>query len=131
DRWHIGEMVYGPKYRGTSIITPAHQWIIEQRINRMGGTMVVMLPDEITTRERLMSRGDDMIAPDDLVDIFMGYRNASSYIQNMCVTSGPPSLDEQVAHPWNMLHTAHAIRSCSTMSWVDRVPTFIGGEYTS
>jgi len=61
DRWHLGEMVYGPLYRGESKITPAMNLFIDLFLDSRGACRMWMdTPYEIVSK-RLSDRGEDFL----------------------------------------------------------------------
>jgi hypothetical protein len=64
DRWHLGELIYGPLYREKSAIDePTLRWI-EQWLASRGAelTLVTNTLDEVT--RRLEARGEDFLQPE-------------------------------------------------------------------
>jgi hypothetical protein len=75
DRWHLGEMIYGPMYRGGSIVDDIARWHIEAFLQAKGATQIVLtLPDHVVER-RLATRGDDMVDPAKVATIQQRYRD--------------------------------------------------------
>lgn len=40
DRWHLGEMIYGPAYRGKAGLTKEQFWAVEQYLYDMGAILI-------------------------------------------------------------------------------------------
>lgn len=73
DRWHWGELVYGPIFRKMSRMTVNEFKFIEQYLNLCGALVVSMtLPKEVIV-ERLKTRGDDMVKAQHVDRILRGY----------------------------------------------------------
>ena len=62
DRWHLGEIVYGPLYRGGSGLTAEQFWAVEQYLDERGAIVVLCngRTEELVTR--LRARGEDPVA---------------------------------------------------------------------
>lgn len=69
DRWHVGEMFYGPKLRGQAALSPAQISHIEMLLMSLGAVRVIVdTPADVIA---MRSAGDDshlLIAPEDLVE---------------------------------------------------------------
>ena len=63
DRWHLGELVYGPLYRGKSRITPAMFLYIEAFLTSTAAIRVIMDTRYETIIHRLDQRGEDFLLP--------------------------------------------------------------------
>lgn len=73
DRWHLGELVYGPIFRGRSQLSLAQRDWIDGYLKSMGAVMIHLTatPDELCYR--LAKRGDDMVRADHVPAILAGY----------------------------------------------------------
>jgi hypothetical protein len=63
DRWHLGEMVYGPMLRGVSKVTPAILQHIEMFLDARGALKLVVTAPLDEIQHRLSIRGEDLIPP--------------------------------------------------------------------
>lgn len=61
DRWHVGELVYGPLYRGVSKLTPAMTRHVELYLDKLGAYKVVVSENIHVINKRLKSRGEDFL----------------------------------------------------------------------
>jgi len=61
DRWHVGELVYGPLYRGSSKLTEPMRKHVEMYLDRLGAHKVVVSAPIATIQERLRLRGEDFL----------------------------------------------------------------------
>lgn len=77
DRWHIGEAIYGPMYRGKSQLTRADRLHIELFLAGRGALLVLMTQMPNVIRERLKRRGDDMVTEDQVDEIAARYLDVS------------------------------------------------------
>jgi len=59
DRFHLGESVYGPIYRGTPRLDPSAVWLIEERLLDRGCLLVLMEddPEALVSRFRELDEG--------------------------------------------------------------------------
>lgn len=72
DRLHVGEQVYGPIYRGKGM-APAEWEHVNGWLNRLGCVTVFVMPPIDEVKENLGNRGDDMVLPPHLDQIYRGY----------------------------------------------------------
>lgn len=61
DRWHVGELIYGPLLRGSSQLTPAMKKHVDLLLLKLGAVKVFMDTDFETTVTRAYGRGEDLI----------------------------------------------------------------------
>lgn len=73
DRWHIGEMIYGPIYRGSSKVGPYEHGLLESLLFSIGAAKVVMSPGISTVRKRLGDRGEDFLMAEHLKQVYDFY----------------------------------------------------------
>lgn len=87
DRFHLGEVVYGPILRGGSGLAPAQLLHVQKFLESRGAITVVLLPSFETITERYKAIGDDMLSFDQITDAYVRY--------NLLVGSG--EANQQVA----------------------------------
>jgi thymidylate kinase len=73
DRWHWGELVYGPIYRGKSELSPAGLWHVDKFLDAKGGVMVLMDSSAGTVRERLATRGEDFLKDEHVEEVIAAF----------------------------------------------------------
>lgn len=73
DRWHAGDPIYGPRYRGFSRLTPEGSMHVEMTLRSLGAVRVMCLPNLDTVTERVRRDGDWYIDPADLPRIHAEY----------------------------------------------------------
>lgn len=73
DRWHLGELVYGPIFRGRSQLTLEQRCWIEGYLRTMGAVMIHLTAAEAELKRRLAERGDDMVKAEHVPAILAGY----------------------------------------------------------
>lgn len=75
DRWHWGECVYGPIFRGKNDLDGQREWLDKELARRDGGAVVVLLDgDDDVIENRVRTRGDDFIEVDHTREILARYR---------------------------------------------------------
>ncbi len=73
DRWHVGEMIYGPIYRGSSIVTPQIENDIEKQLDKMEAVKIMLLPPLSVVKKRLAARGDDFLQSEHIDEVYDFY----------------------------------------------------------
>lgn len=73
DRWHWGELVYGPLLRNRSAIDEAQLDYIDHTLNKLGAVLAYLAPPKALVLQRLKERGDTLIRPVLIPDIMSGY----------------------------------------------------------
>ena len=63
DRWHLSELIYGPIYRGESLIDEEMFDQIETALNHLGVIRIVVSPGLTEVSKRLKARGEDFLKP--------------------------------------------------------------------
>ncbi len=66
DRWHWGELVYGPLYRGGSKLTKAGFRHVELFLRSRGAVPILCNVETETVRARLYARGEEFLRPEHL-----------------------------------------------------------------
>lgn len=94
DRWHLGELIYGPLLRGSSAFTRESLAHVEKVLQTRGALLVVLDGDAAEIRGRLRRRGDDLVAVDQIDGILAAYRDVETQLprynirdQNLAVTA--------------------------------------------
>lgn len=75
DRWHIGELVYGPIYRGGSKITLGDALRVQMAMKRRGLVPIYMTASYETVRSRFISDGEKFSKVEDITAILNGYHD--------------------------------------------------------
>lgn len=73
DRWHVGEMIYGPLYRNESKVTGEWNIAIEALLDKLGAVKVVMKPSLDVVRSRLANRGEDYLQDHHVEEVYNFY----------------------------------------------------------
>jgi len=66
DRHYLGELTYGPLYRGISQVSPSIKTAIEYRLNKLGALLVHVTHDLPTLIERCKDKGEDFLQEGDI-----------------------------------------------------------------
>lgn len=72
DRWHVGEMIYGPIYRGVSYVDSVLEHI-ENILDDLAAVKIVMLTPREIVRERLAGRGEEFLKEKDFDQVYDFY----------------------------------------------------------
>ena len=75
DRYHVGELIYGPIYRGKS--TTEGYWFnrIEERLDQLKAVKIILLPDLDVILERIAERGEDYLQPEPFQQVWDFYND--------------------------------------------------------
>lgn len=66
DRWHLGELIYGPLYRGKSAVDSGMLMRIERLLDKLGAFRLNVTCDLNTLTRRLAVRGEDYLRAGDV-----------------------------------------------------------------
>lgn len=86
DRWHLSELIYGPLYRGKSKIDRLALAEIEQVLNRLDVTRVVLQPSLDEVLDRLRIRGENFLKDEDVPLVYAAYQGFASMLGYTVVT---------------------------------------------
>jgi len=76
DRWHVGELIYGPLLRGYSRLTLPDFERIEAFLTSLGAYRIIVQPPNMSTLiRRYNKRGDDLVSIEDIAMISLWYDN--------------------------------------------------------
>jgi thymidylate kinase len=81
DRWHLGELIYGPLYRGKSELMTGGLVEVETFLLNRGAVVVLLDGREHDVAERLKRRGEDYLKPEDLGRVLRDYRHVARLCQ--------------------------------------------------
>lgn len=73
DRWHVGEMIYGPIYRGESLVSGLYENLIESYLDSIGAVKIILQPDISEVRQRLADRGEDYLLEEHVEEVYKFY----------------------------------------------------------
>lgn len=74
DRYHVGELIYGPLYRGISRVAGRFFDRIEERLGQLRAVKVVLLPDMEVCKARAFERGEDYLKVEDFEHVWNEYK---------------------------------------------------------
>ena len=74
DRWHWGELIYGPLYRGVSLLSGAGHRAIDEFLARRSAVIIHIDQPWHVVLARVQERGDDYVKESDLPFILDRYR---------------------------------------------------------
>lgn len=119
DRWHIGELVYGPILRGRSRLDRAQYLHVELVLECLGAVQVHVGATVEELCERVASRGDDLITPD------LVRRISDEYVKHFafnppCITTRVDTITATDLLTHAALHDEHR------QHLVDVSPTYVG-----
>lgn len=73
DRWHVGELVYGPLLRGTSQLDLAQARYLDLVLDTLGAVKLYFSTPWKAVARRYWTRGDELISLDQLSAVHAGY----------------------------------------------------------
>lgn len=73
DRWHVGETIYGPIYRGWSMVAGFNLEFIEEELDYVNAVRCIIAPPLETVRYRLDTRGEDYLQPEHVTRVYSAY----------------------------------------------------------
>lgn len=82
DRWHWGEAIYGPLYRGRSMLGPAGLRHVDLFLQSRGALQVFIDAPADVLRKRLGQRGEDCLHDDDVDRVVAAYRKVYGYFDD-------------------------------------------------
>lgn len=73
DRWHVGELIYGPIYRGRSQVKGMYERQIERILASKAAVRVIVMPPLEVVKQRLEIRGEDYLQPEHVDQVHQAY----------------------------------------------------------
>jgi hypothetical protein len=74
DRWHLGELVYGPLLRGGSRLSPAMFEHVERYLDALGAVRLLVTPrSQRELEQRFAQRGDAVVKLDEAITAWRGF----------------------------------------------------------
>lgn len=124
DRWHYGEMVYGPLYRGESLLGRAGKLHIDMFLAARGALLVHMTNSVREVEQRLGVRGDDYVKREHVGTIIRDYHR---------VLKDPSPLRRMTIHgslaPYLMGIMRESMYLADRARLLKRHPTYVGPPY--
>jgi hypothetical protein len=129
DRFHIGDVVYGPIYRKKSRLSPAGVLHLEMQLQSLNALRVMCLPPLSVIQQRIVERGDWYIDPLHLPLIYDGYRqHATQYEYYKPVWDDDPATIAQTILTLMVLE--HTMAKNSLLSQAQRLSDATAGTWT-
>ena len=75
DRWHWGERIYGPLWRGGTIIDDVQLQYLEMACMRYGVSKLLFIPPLPALLRRFDARGDDLVQRDQMIHVADAYQH--------------------------------------------------------
>ncbi len=107
DRWHIGEMIYGPLLRDVSKVTPSIMAHIELFLASRGALKLWVCTPLPIVQQRIAGRGDDLITDSDIPVIWDWYNRTLSRIEGWYPSPGDTVIKRQEVEA--ILETARTV----------------------
>lgn len=124
DRWHVGEMIYGPIYRGESRLSDAMNLHVELFLDAIGALKLLAQPGNITVvRTRLKKRGEDFLQPEHVKEVYDAYEVHGSHYGYL----RPSMFQGSEMKPIDLIELAHLRTDVATdKASISTMPTYVG-----
>lgn len=119
DRWHLGELIYGPMLRGTCRLSMAQFWHIELYLSALGALRCVVGTDPVTLRTRYDRRGDALISYEQAVQAHLRFHDLA--IDHHWERATSPASDTLVRDLLNL-----AASRCAGVQHLTGFPLYVG-----
>lgn len=96
DRWHVGEMIYGPIYRGESKVKGVWEDNIELYLGMKGAVRVIMAPPIEVVKQRLADRGEDYLKDEHVDEVYDFYKRYAEFHGYLVVEEGTDELAQEL-----------------------------------
>lgn len=96
DRWHVGELIYGPIYRGKSKTKGAMNRLVESYLDVVGAVKIIMSPSLKVVKQRIATRGEDYLLDEHVNEVYKFYRKYAKRNGYVLVGNGTRSLASQI-----------------------------------
>lgn len=98
DRWHIGELIYGPLYRGESLLDQPQTHYIDMVLAKLGAAKFVLSPSDETVRHRLGQRGEELLRVEHVERVNREYRRLGMNLGWTTVRNDHLSVEDLARH---------------------------------
>jgi len=115
DRWALGELVYGPLFRGSSRLTPGGALHCEMVAETYGAVRICLCPPVSVLHERLVIRGDELSDETDLAHEQSQFRQVAAQYGYQVVPQIATQrvvrsvLDSAQGRAWSVLEASRSI----------------------
>lgn len=104
DRWHYGELIYGPLYRGKSAINTAQWRWMEMWLQSRGASVWIVSNTVEEIKRRLAARGEDFLKDEDVKTVVEGYLS-------LIKTNHPPTFEQVITVDGDLTWLVNEIRT--------------------
>lgn len=122
DRWHWGETIYGPLYRGESALTESGFRWTELFLKARGVSVWHVTAALETVENRLRQRGEDYLQTHDVKRVWESFQDVAS---RSLLAGGTATTDQRSAEEWAEMIVSEAIWAEDRAAAVFR-PEYIG-----
>lgn len=100
DRFHLGEGVYGPLYRGKDGLGPLSRWYVDQWLESRGAVLVLKTADVDTLVKRCERRGEDYLQMVDMPKVVEAFDTQleASVVSNKMRNPTPKQVNDRAYH---------------------------------
>lgn len=105
DRWHLGEVIYGPIYRGISLVEQ-HLEALEGLLDMLQAVRVVVTAPADVIRRRLAERGEDYLQDEHVDQVHGAYLDLGLQLDYYIVSTHQP-VDDAVIEALILNATRH------------------------
>jgi hypothetical protein len=95
DRWHLGELVYGPLYRDRSKITTGDAQRIHAALKMRGALMILMEAPEPIVEQRFLAEGEDFTAINHIPWILARFHDMAMMLGDMRIVDSSIPISPQ------------------------------------
>jgi thymidylate kinase len=95
DRWHVGEMIYGPIYRGHSQIRSVIGEV-ETFLDLYKAIRIIMSPSISVVEQRLQDRGEDYLLPHHVAEVHEFYEAFASVFKYKKIANWDQSFIDEI-----------------------------------
>lgn len=124
DRWHLGEAIYGPIYRGGSRMDEVQQRYIDLVLDKLGAAKAVMNTPLETVRMRLGARGDELLRSEHVAKVHRAYSETALFARWPVVNTTHLSAEALATH----LRDTAATKEIHARRLVD-FPNYVGSTF--
>jgi hypothetical protein len=115
DRWHVGELIYGPLLRERSILSLGQAAYVELVLRTLGATFIHVTAQPETLLGRFVERGDDLIDVEQLAHVALRY---DEYCGSRSHAHWFTLLTDEPHDPVDVIRLAERTRPVSLPSYV-------------
>lgn len=127
DRWHYGEEIYGPLYRGKSAMSTAEWRWIEHWLGSRGARFWVISQSLERVRARLLARGEDYLQPEHVAHVLTQFDAIGSRASTYAGTFQPEGDTAEIVEHI-IIDAAHAEGRAAYMR--SMLTSYVGRTYT-